>query len=287
VDTIIAMGETVSGGVLELIPIDEANEILQQITQARVDSMRNNANDEDNQAAWGDALYCRIISDPDLYFGQIIWELWLEEDLLPTMPSGFGDGHFHDFLRWWQGYYRFKNRYILYSYDKENDCAILDWCDTLPFSRQFYDGAGNFFDTSQVDVSILSGSYQPVGDRLDGLYNEPNEDVHRLYIEIYIQFAQPIQLDSLAMTVQIIPQHPFYLLNRWQVYENDVLIVSDPPNNSSFTGVISINNLSTSTNSLRLVFNAAMETDNNPYSTLYLNKLVFNGLGVDPWLASP
>jgi hypothetical protein len=89
------------------------------------------------------------------------------------------------------------------------------------------------------------------------------------------------------MTVQIIPQHPFYLLNRWQVYENDVLIVSDPPNNSSFTGVISINNLSTSTNSLRLVFNAAMETDNNPYSTLYLNKLVFNGLGVDPWLASP
>jgi len=123
-----AIVETLSGGFLELLPLDELAKFLLGVTQVIISQRRLETEDVDNIDSWTEALYCRVKTNG----GKLLeseWDEWIEEDVKPLENDTYGDiCRYSWLLKQMIGWQKFKAKYILYSYDEENDCELQGWC---------------------------------------------------------------------------------------------------------------------------------------------------------------
>lgn len=126
----IAIAELASGGFLELMPVDEFAEIYFDMAQGDIDSRRVESSSLPNQEAWQEYLYCAIKDTPEQDFTEAIFEDWITNSIEPLEAELFplNVGKLSAMIRDAYGYTSTKARYIMYSYDKENDCRLLGWC---------------------------------------------------------------------------------------------------------------------------------------------------------------
>jgi hypothetical protein len=127
-DTIIAIGETITAGAGELLPIDEIWGLMIDINQLQINERRSEVGSTLNQESWKENLYCSIKGRPLQRLSEGAFESWIIEAIEPEEDDIFPGARFSAMLRDAIGYERFKSRYSAYSYDKENDCRLLEWC---------------------------------------------------------------------------------------------------------------------------------------------------------------
>jgi hypothetical protein len=130
-NTVIAIVETIFFGMGEALPIDEVAGVTVNIQQAYINLRRTEVGNPSNVAAWEEYLYCAIKQSGAQVLTNAIFEDWLTNSVEPVESDDFlifGGAKFSHTLREWIGYEQFKSKYLMWSFDVQNDCRLQDWC---------------------------------------------------------------------------------------------------------------------------------------------------------------
>lgn len=142
IDGTIAIGELVSVGFLEVVPLDEIANAAQDVTLLGLQSVRNIANSTTYREKIKKDLYCRIAAAASNQLTETIFDTWVNSDIddaawiLGLYPN------FQTFMRDKVGYNLFTHYYYAYSQDTASECLTyeceqpieFDWCMDFDFT---------------------------------------------------------------------------------------------------------------------------------------------------------
>lgn len=131
-DFVLAILSVIPGGNFIATPLDNLKDFTVYLGVDVIEDARDNLLNSSNIDLIHEALYCRVRSNGDA-ITRALFNAWLEEDVAtvmdvdpPIIPDKFLVSAFwKDVIGW----VTFQSRYSLYSYDEENDCRLLNWCD--------------------------------------------------------------------------------------------------------------------------------------------------------------
>lgn len=158
-DAAIAIAETLAFGVAEALPIDEVGTMYANAIQAAVDADLAEANDPDLRDTAAQWLFCKARETGGIISNQDYIDFC--EQILPDATFLSNDTSFRKFSRDIVLRERFWTRWKLYSYDEENDCSLLGWCDEEPVVCRVFDHSTGYGTPLQAGGwSDVSGSYR-------------------------------------------------------------------------------------------------------------------------------
>ena len=197
--------EAATFGVLEAAPLDEVIGFFTGLEQTIINTRRAELDNTTSIEDWQEYLYCAIKQATPQKLTEAIYQDWATNSVRPTETGTYLEvARFSNFLLNLISWQKVKARYIIYSYDKQNDCALLEWCPESPACLNTW----LQLTTSQECSAArpLSGTYPtsptPAGEWIDGsgwrsiVYQTGSGPSSGKYcsVQVYVPFGEPCDL---------------------------------------------------------------------------------------------
>lgn len=148
-DAIVAIVEFITGGIGELIPLDETVNFFTTLNEIDTTIIKNTINDPNFQEEITSALFCRIMATGQLAFPQELYEEWRDNDIGNGGIFGHGMG---DWLKKFGSWGKISGRFALYALNENDTCTTLYGCELAwEHTFNFLESDGGWYATPGSD----------------------------------------------------------------------------------------------------------------------------------------